>query len=81
MKHIAILLIRAYKIVISPHLGATCRFEPSCSRYGIEAFEKHGFIRGLWLTARRLLRCHPFGAVGHDPVPLKWSGFFKKNRA
>ncbi len=81
MKQIAILFIRAYKIVLSPHLGATCRFEPTCSNYGIEAFEKYGFTKGSWLTVRRLLRCRPFGPSGYDPVPLEWPGFFRKKKA
>ncbi|MGI5869480.1 MAG: membrane protein insertion efficiency factor YidD [Kiritimatiellia bacterium] len=78
MKTLAILLIRAYKIVLSPHLGAVCRFEPSCSNYGIEAFEHYGFWRGGWLTLRRMLRCRPFGPSGYDPVPLAWPGYFRK---
>ena len=78
MKQLAILLIRAYKIVISPHLGAVCRFEPSCSTYGIEAFGKYGFFKGAWLTLRRVIRCRPFGPSGYDPVPLEWPGFFRK---
>jgi len=78
VKTLAILLIRAYKIVLSPHLGASCRFTPSCSNYGIEAFERFGFLRGSWLTARRLIRCRPFGPSGYDPVPLDWPGYFRK---
>jgi len=78
MKTLAILLIRAYKIVLSPHLGAVCRFEPSCSNYGIEALGRFGFLRGGWLTMRRLLRCRPFGPSGLDPVPSSWPGYFRK---
>ncbi|MCL1909499.1 MAG: membrane protein insertion efficiency factor YidD [Kiritimatiellaeota bacterium] len=72
MKHLCILLIRAYKIVLSPHLGATCRFTPSCSDYGIGAFQRFGFFKGGWLTFKRLLRCRPYGPSGYDPVPDKW---------
>ncbi len=64
-----ILPIRAYQIVISPHIGHCCRFEPSCSNYAIEALRRHGLWRGGWLATRRLLKCHPFGACGEDPVP------------
>ena len=78
MKTLAILLIRAYKIVLSPHLGAVCRFEPSCSNYGIEALGRFGFLRGGWLTMRRLLRCRPFGPSGVDPVPAAWTGYFRR---
>lgn len=78
MKWLAILLIRIYKIVLSPILGASCRFHPTCSTYGIEALEQYGFIKGSWLIMRRLLRCRPFGPHGYDPVPLKWPGFFGK---
>ncbi|MTJ82661.1 MAG: membrane protein insertion efficiency factor YidD [Telmatospirillum sp.] len=63
-------LIRGYQLLLSPILPAhSCRFLPSCSAYGMEAIEKHGAIKGCWLTARRLLRCHPWGGSGYDPVP------------
>ena len=63
-------LITAYRRWISPLLGPPrCRFIPSCSAYGLEAIERHGPWRGSWLTARRLLRCHPFTPCGCDPVP------------
>jgi uncharacterized protein len=63
------LLIRVYRFGISPMLGPTCRFYPSCSCYAEEAIERHGAIRGTYLTARRLLRCHPWNPGGYDPVP------------
>ncbi|HJQ09806.1 MAG TPA: membrane protein insertion efficiency factor YidD [Gemmatimonadaceae bacterium] len=69
MRKIFILLIRGYQVGISPLLPASCRYYPSCSAYAIEAFERHGVIRGLYLTGSRLLRCHPFHAGGYDPVP------------
>jgi putative membrane protein insertion efficiency factor len=73
MRHLAVQLlslpIHAYRLVISPWLGPSCRFEPSCSRYALIALEEHGPVRGTWLSVRRLLRCHPFHAAGFDPVP------------
>ncbi|WP_406665362.1 membrane protein insertion efficiency factor YidD [Gallaecimonas sp. GXIMD1310] len=61
--------IRLYQRFISPLLGQTCRFTPSCSHYAVEAIEKHGPLRGSWLAGRRILRCHPLNPGGHDPVP------------
>lgn len=62
-------LIRLYQITLSPIFGGACRFEPSCSAYALEAVERHGAVRGARLALARLLRCHPFGAAGYDPVP------------
>lgn len=62
-------LIRLYRYCISPLLGPSCRFYPSCSCYAEEALDQHGVARGLYLTTRRLLRCHPWHAGGYDPVP------------
>jgi putative membrane protein insertion efficiency factor len=62
-------LIRAYQLAISPMLGSRCRFYPSCSEYSMEALRHHGLFRGLWLTVRRLGRCHPWHPGGFDPVP------------
>ena len=59
--------IRLYQIALAPLFRGACRFEPSCSRYGIEAIQTHGSLRGAWLTLRRLARCHPFGCHGLDP--------------
>lgn len=61
--------LAAYRTVLSPLIGGTCRFSPSCSVYAAEALETHGFVRGAWLALRRLARCHPLGGWGHDPVP------------
>jgi len=72
VKYLLKLLIQAYKIALSPHLGAACRFEPSCSDYGLAALEQHGAWRGSRLILRRLLRCRPWGPCGYDPVPLVW---------
>jgi putative membrane protein insertion efficiency factor len=66
---VLILLVRAYQIVLSPLLPASCRYYPSCSTYAIEALERHGALRGGWLTLRRLARCNPFRPGGYDPVP------------
>jgi putative membrane protein insertion efficiency factor len=64
-----ILLIRVYQVTVSPLLPPACRFTPSCSRYFLEALGKWGLLRGMGLGLRRLLRCHPFGSGGYDPVP------------
>ncbi|WP_420403146.1 membrane protein insertion efficiency factor YidD [Nisaea sp.] len=62
-------LILAYRLFVSPLLGTNCRFEPSCSRYGLDAIRRHGPFVGSWLTLKRILRCHPWGGCGYDPVP------------
>lgn len=64
-----ILALRLYKRFVSPLLGPRCRFVPSCSEYAMEAIATHGPLRGSWLAVRRLGRCHPLNAGGHDPVP------------
>ncbi len=69
MKQFFIFLVRAYQVGIGPLLPASCRYYPSCSAYAIEALERHGALRGAWLSARRVLRCHPFRPGGYDPVP------------
>ncbi|MDY0073724.1 MAG: membrane protein insertion efficiency factor YidD [Thauera sp.] len=69
MKTVLIALLRFYRYAISPMLGRNCRFHPTCSEYAIEAVQRHGALRGSWLAARRLGRCHPFNAGGYDPVP------------
>lgn len=61
--------VRFYRTVLSPWLGSNCRFQPTCSAYVIEALETHGALRGGWLALRRVLRCHPLGGSGFDPVP------------
>lgn len=68
---VAILLlpIYFYKVCISPFTPPSCRFQPTCSQYAIEALRKHGPLRGSWLTLKRILRCHPWGGSGYDPVP------------
>jgi putative membrane protein insertion efficiency factor len=64
-----IAIVRAYQYAISPMLGARCRFLPSCSEYAVEALRRHGALRGSWLAARRVARCHPWHPGGYDPVP------------
>jgi uncharacterized protein len=61
--------VRFYRAGISPFLPASCRYTPTCSAYALEALERYGARRGGWLALRRLLRCHPFGSSGYDPVP------------
>jgi hypothetical protein len=61
--------VRAYRLVLSPWVGHGCRFQPTCSAYALEALARHGGLKGAWLTARRIGRCHPWGGSGYDPVP------------
>jgi putative membrane protein insertion efficiency factor len=61
--------IWAYRMILSPVLPAACRFEPSCSRYALDAIRRHGPVHGSWLAIRRIARCHPWGGCGYDPVP------------
>ncbi|MBI2908759.1 MAG: membrane protein insertion efficiency factor YidD [Chloroflexi bacterium] len=69
MKSVILRLIRFYQVAISPLSPPTCRFVPSCSQYGYQTIEKYGLVRGLWLAAKRLARCHPFHPGGFDPAP------------
>ena len=69
MRAIALLPLRFYKRFVSPLLPPMCRFDPTCSIYMMQAIEKHGTLRGVWLGMRRLARCHPFNPGGWDPVP------------
>ncbi|WP_445665444.1 membrane protein insertion efficiency factor YidD [Fodinibius sp. AD559] len=69
MKYLLIAIVRLYQLVISPWTPSSCRYHPTCSQYSIEAFQKHGAFKGLWLTIRRIGSCHPWSKGGHDPVP------------
>jgi len=64
-----IVLIKAYQWIISPLLGPSCRFQPTCSHYALEAFNSHGIAKGFYLSAVRISKCHPWGQSGYDPVP------------
>lgn len=64
-----IFLIRIYQVTLSPFIGNSCRYSPTCSNYGIEAIRKYGFFKGGWLTFKRILSCNPWGGSGYDPVP------------
>jgi putative membrane protein insertion efficiency factor len=69
MRKILILLIRSYQYLLSPFLASSCRYVPTCSQYAIEAISEHGVFKGLFLTIKRLVCCHPWHAGGYDPVP------------
>lgn len=69
MKVLLLGLIHAYRILISPLFPPSCRFQPTCSQYGLEAIARYGSIKGGWLTAKRIARCHPWSEGGYDPVP------------
>ena len=64
-----VVLIKFYQYCISPFTPSSCRYTPTCSQYAIEAFRKHGPLKGFYLTAKRLLSCHPWGGSGYDPMP------------
>jgi uncharacterized protein len=63
------LVILIYQATLARVMGGQCRYVPTCSHYGLEAYRVHGVVRGTWMTVRRILRCHPFAGGGHDPVP------------
>jgi putative membrane protein insertion efficiency factor len=66
---IFLMIIKLYQVLLSPLLGSSCRFTPTCSQYGVEAIKKYGPFKGGWLTLKRIGRCHPWGKHGPDPVP------------
>lgn len=68
MSHIAIGAVLFYRYLISPYLSPSCRYQPTCSQYALDALRKYGFIKGSWLAIRRISRCHPWGGQGCDPV-------------
>ncbi|MBS4061707.1 MAG: membrane protein insertion efficiency factor YidD [Bacteroidetes bacterium] len=67
--NLMILLIRVYQYTLSPYLGQSCRYTPTCSAYGVEAIKKHGALKGGYLAIKRIISCNPWGGSGHDPVP------------
>lgn len=69
MTAVLVLLLKGYRLFISPLYGQVCRYYPSCSEYALRAVQTHGWLRGSWLAVRRLARCHPWTAGGYDPVP------------
>lgn len=69
MKYVLIWLLKGYRFAISPLYGQVCRYHPTCSAFALEAVQTHGAVRGTWLAARRVARCHPWAAGGLDPVP------------
>ena len=69
LKRPVAMLIRFYQYAISPFLGRSCRYHPSCSEYAVEAVEKYGALKGSWLAIKRVGRCHPWHPGGYDPVP------------
>ena len=69
MKLIVLWALRAYKAAVSPYMPGACRYEPTCSAYAIEAVGRFGALKGMWMSVRRLSRCHPWHAGGYDPVP------------
>ena len=75
-----IVLIRFYRIAISPLTPASCRHDPTCSEYSIQAFKIHGLFRGFWLSVRRISKCHPWGTHGYDPVPKTYPKRIKKSK-
>ena len=66
-----VLLVRFYQVAISPYTPSSCRYDPTCSQYTIEALRKRGLITGLWLSLKRIFTCHPWGGSGYNPVPNK----------
>lgn len=73
-------LVRAYRFFLSPWLGSSCRFEPTCSAYSLQALEQHGAAAGTYLTLGRLARCHPWCDGGHDPVPTHRPRLLRRGR-
>lgn len=69
LAHLLALPVRLYRATCSPFVGMNCRYQPTCSAYALEALDRHGALKGSWLAARRILRCHPLGGSGYDPVP------------
>lgn len=73
LQRFALTILHGYQRLISPLFGPSCRFYPSCSHYAVEAITRFGVLKGSWLATKRLLKCHPLHAGGHDPVPEKYN--------
>ena len=69
MKYLLIGIVRLYQLIFSPWIPPSCRYTPTCSHYAVEALKKHGALKGMWLSIKRVSRCHPWGGEGYDPVP------------
>jgi uncharacterized protein len=69
IRGVLVMLIKGYRLFLSPYLGQNCRYEPSCSAYAVEALQRHGLLRGGWMAVKRVSRCHPWHEGGYDPVP------------
>lgn len=87
MKRILMGAVKAYRLLLSPWLGSSCRFTPTCSAYSLEALERHGAAAGTYLTVARIARCHPWCAGGHDPVPAapprlftRWGDLYQQKK-
>ncbi|WP_411844434.1 membrane protein insertion efficiency factor YidD [Salinicoccus sp. HZC-1] len=80
MRAALVSLFRFYQKFISPMFPPSCRFNPTCSNYGIEALQEHGAIKGTYLTVKRILKCHPFHPGGYDPVPLNPENYTDKKQ-
>lgn len=78
IRNLLILLIKFYQKILSPLFPGVCRYRPTCSQYMIEAIQTHGIVKGLYLGTKRILRCHPWGGSGYDPVPPKTKAPDKK---
>jgi len=78
IRQLLVFLVKGYRLVLSPWLGSSCRFTPTCSAYSLEALETHGAAWGSYLTAARIARCHPWCAGGHDPVPAQAPRLFSR---
>lgn len=78
IRRLLITLVKGYRLVLSPWLGSSCRFTPTCSAYSLEALERHGAAWGTYLTAARIARCQPWCAGGHDPVPEQAPRLFSR---
>lgn len=78
MRALLIGIVKAYRLFLSPWLGSACRFEPTCSAYALQALQTHGAAAGSYLTASRILRCQPWCAGGHDPVPTESPRLFTR---